>query len=83
MKEAHSLSANLGIKHVIYESDNQELINICKGKDSNWQITPIIQGINKLKNSSSVVVYAWCSLEANQAADQTAKLCKSFNLPRL
>lgn len=38
LKEAHILATNLGIKHISFESDNQDLVAICKDKAKHWQI---------------------------------------------
>lgn len=82
LKEAHILAINMGIKHIIFESDNQDLVAICKEKSSHWQIYSTIKEIKEMKKNFEIVAYSWCNRNANQAADEIAHLCKSFGLTR-
>lgn len=81
MKEAHELANNLSIKSIIFESDNQELITICK-KPTHWKIAPIVNQIEELKCNFETVAYSWCSRNANEATDEIVTLCKNFKLSR-
>lgn len=83
MKEAHLLAHGLGLKELIYESDNQDLVHSCKKIATHWQISPIINEIDTVRLQFDTVAYSWCRREANCAADEIARLNKSFNLPRL
>lgn len=57
LKEAHVLASNLNIKSIIFESDNQDLIATCKNKEKHWQIHPIIQEIESLRQKFDTVAY--------------------------
>lgn len=83
MKEAHALTANLGITNIIFETDNLDLYSNCKNKDSHWKIHPVMKEIKRIKDGMNRVIYSWCKREANKATDEVARLCKSFKLPRL
>lgn len=82
MKEAHQLITNLGIKNIIFESDNLDLIYNCKGTEKHWQISPVIHEIENLRKQADSVIYSWCKREANEVADEIARLCRSYSPPR-
>lgn len=73
---------NLGISCVIFETDNQELHSICKKLQGSWQIYPIMKEIEVLKKKIDIPIYSCCRRESNVVADEVARLCKSFSLPR-
>lgn len=83
MREAHILASNLGIKEIIFESDNQQLITICKKSDTQWQIDPVMRRIEELQQKFDKVIYSWCKRESNGVADEIARLNKNFQLTHL
>lgn len=82
--EAHTalsgvyLAAQMGISHVIFESDSNELVQSVKGhiQRSRWTIFPILTAIRRAYNGFSSYSWKWVHRGANKAADAAASRAK-------
>lgn len=81
-EEAHDLANNMSIKFIIIESDNQELITICKKKANCWQISPIMNQIEDLEATLTQWLTPGAEERQMEPADEVAFLCRNFRLPR-
>ncbi|XP_021811171.1 uncharacterized protein LOC110754423 [Prunus avium] len=75
--EAHTvlsevyLAAQMGISHVVFESDSKELVQSVKGhiQRSRWTIFPILTAIPRACSGFSSYSWNWVHRGANKAAD--------------
>ncbi|CAL8989249.1 unnamed protein product [Prunus brigantina] len=78
--EAHAalsgvnLAAQMGISHVVFESDSKELVQSVKGhiQRSRWTIFPILTAIRRACSGFSSYSWNWVPRGANKAADAAA-----------
>ncbi|BFG42389.1 hypothetical protein CerSpe_286630 [Prunus speciosa] len=80
--EAHSaikglaLSANLGFRDVIVETDSKLLINGINGDFRNkvWSIMPLLEEIHRICGSMHEVRWSWVHRDLNRAAHEAAMI---------
>ncbi|CAL2257630.1 unnamed protein product [Prunus armeniaca] len=73
------LAAQMGISHVVFESDSKELVQSAKGhiQRSRWTIFPILTAIRRACSGFSSYSWNWVHRGANKAADAAASRAKS------
>ncbi|BFG15021.1 hypothetical protein CerSpe_012940 [Prunus speciosa] len=72
------LAAQMGISHVVFESDSKELVQSVKGhiQKSIWTIFPILAAIRRACSGFSSYSWNWVHRGANKAADAAASLAR-------
>ncbi|VVA37662.1 PREDICTED: reverse mRNAase [Prunus dulcis] len=78
--EAHAalsgvhLAAQIGISHVVFESDSKELVQFVKGhiQKSRWTIFPILIAIQRVCSGFNLCSWNWVHHGANKVADAAA-----------
>ncbi|XP_057430912.1 uncharacterized protein LOC130723795 [Lotus japonicus] len=81
LREAALLAHNLHWTHVIFESDNQMLIEACKGKNRIGIIYNILMDIKELTKNLQFMSFSWTPRRCNETAHNIADLCKRRLLP--
>ncbi|KAI5352407.1 hypothetical protein L3X38_005298 [Prunus dulcis] len=83
--EGCKLAAEMGYRHVTFESDCKEIISPLKGPLSNgrWEIYPILSTVRDVLNCFQTYVWTWIPRTANQAADHLAMLAISRMSPEV
>lgn len=74
IREAVTLASNLTFHQVVFESDNQVVIEVCRGNCSRGEIRAIIEDINKIISSFAHCGFTWFGREGNSVAHAIASL---------
>lgn len=80
MRDAISLAINLSLSNVIFESDNQTLVEACRKNIVRGEIRIIIDDILKLKSQIQVSGFTWVKRGGNRTAHAIANLAKNNRL---
>lgn len=76
LREAVSLACNLNLQSVILESDNQQLIEACRGNLHKAEIRGIVEDIKNLRARLRVSVLTWVNREDNEVAHTIATMAR-------
>lgn len=74
LREAHIISMNLGMKNVIFESDNKEIIDAINGNSTAWYFRNYLEIFQTWKSEGDCFIYKWVRQEANEAAHCIVRL---------
>lgn len=81
LREAVAVASNFGVTRVLFENDNLNLINACRGEDKWGEIQTIIQDISLYKTHFQKVGFTWVEIRGNAVAHQLAHLAMTNSLP--
>lgn len=71
---ATSLAKSLHLQQVILESDNQVLVEACRGHNHNGEIIGIVKHINETRSTNDTNSVTWIAREGNKAAHEISYL---------
>lgn len=80
LREVVFLASSLSIPKVIFESDNQILIEICRGNTKRGEIQSIINDIEIIKMGFEYCGFTWTRQDGNKVAHTILELASKGNL---
>lgn len=80
LRTAMEFISNLGISNIVFESDNQILIEACRSGKINKEIRGIIEDVKSLRNRFERCAFTWTAREGNLVAHTIASLASSGSL---
>lgn len=82
VREAISFAVNMNIRRVIIESDNLELISVCRQEKEIGEIRAITRDIGRLKEQFQTCGFTWIGRSGNSLAHTLADMNARNSLPR-
>lgn len=81
-REAISFAVNMNIRRVIIESDNLELVSVCRQEKEIGEIKAITRDISRLKEQFQTCGFTWIGKLGNSLAHTLAEMNARNSLPR-
>lgn len=80
-REALAFADSLGMRCILVENDNLELIQACRNEMKRGEILNVVKDISTLKGNFQMAGVTWISREGNRPAHHLAQLAKRGCLP--
>lgn len=80
LRDAASLACNFGLDSVVFESDNQILVEACKKNKVRGEIKGLVEDFNALRVNLQKSEVTWVRREGNQSAHAITSLARSNSL---
>lgn len=81
LREAVAVTCNFGVTNVIFECDNLDLIQACRGEHKVGEINYLVQDVLQIKEQFQSCGFTWVARGGNKVAHQIALLNMQGNLP--
>lgn len=80
--EAASLAWNLHLQFVLLESDNQSLVETCKGNQKKGEFSGFVENIINIRSTFDSSWATWICRDGNGVAHEIARLATELSLQK-